>query len=332
MLLVDRINMPEEIYESAGDAEETGEKHPVRLLIVDDEEIMREFLREVLKDEGYEIELAVSGKDALAKMHASKYDIVLTDIVMPELDGLGVVAATKELSYEPSVIVMTGYASMETAVESMKLGAADYITKPFNIDQIRIIVSNVIEERALKAQAAEGEFYKELSRKDGLTELYNHRFFHQLLDTEVSRASRYDRVVSLLMIDIDDFKSFNDAHGHPAGDVALRRLAMLLKRSSRNCDFVARYGGEEFAVIVPEVGADSARRMAERLLKLVDEAEFEGEEIMLGGRLTISIGVATYPMQAGSKSELVEHADQALYRAKGLGKNRVAVFGEERVN
>jgi two-component system, cell cycle response regulator len=227
---------------------------------------------------------------------------------------------------------MTGYASMETAVESMKLGAADYITKPFNIDQIRIIVANAAEERALKARAAEGEFYKELSRKDGLTELYNHRFFHQLLDTEVSRADRYNRVVSLLMMDIDDFKSFNDSHGHPAGDLALRRLARLLKQSSRSCDFVARYGGEEFAIIVPEVSADSARRMAERLLKLVDEAEFEGEEVMVGGRLTISIGVATYPMQAGSKSELVEHADQALYRAKGLGKNRVVVYGEERVN
>jgi diguanylate cyclase (GGDEF)-like protein len=329
---VDQINAPEGLSEEIEEKEKAEGQKPLRLLVVDDEEIMREFLREVLKDEGYEIDLAASGKEALRKMNSSEYDIVLTDIVMPELDGLGVVSATKELSYSPSVIVMTGYASMETAVESMKLGAADYITKPFNIDQIRIIVANAAEERSLKARAAEGEFYKELSRKDGLTELYNHRFFHQLLDTEVSRADRYDRVVSLLMIDIDDFKSFNDSHGHPAGDLALRRLALLLKQSSRSCDFVARYGGEEFAIIVPEVSADSARRMAERLLKLVDEAEFEGEEVMVGGRLTISIGVATYPMQAKGKSELVEHADQALYRAKGLGKNRVVVFGEERVN
>ena len=329
---MDRASMPEEARRSFDESERSEERRSVRLLIVDDEEIMREFLREVLKDEGYEIELASSGKEALARMNESEYDIVLTDIVMPELDGLGVVAATRDLPYDPSVIVMTGYASMETAVESMKLGAADYITKPFNIDQIRIIVSNAVEERNLKAQAAEGEFYKELSRKDGLTELYNHRFFHQLLDTEVSRAERYNRVVSLLMIDIDDFKSYNDAHGHPAGDMALRRLALVLKQSSRNCDFVARYGGEEFAIIVPEVGADSARRMAERLLKLVDETEFEGEDVMLGGRLTVSIGVASYPMQASGKSELVEHADQALYRAKGLGKNRVVVFGEEHVN
>ena len=329
---MDQLNVPEELNEDAVEKDEREEQSAVRLLIVDDEEIMRQFLNEVLKDEGYTIDLAASGKEALKRMNDSEYDIVLTDIVMPELDGLGVVAATKELSYSPSVIVMTGYASMETAVESMKLGAADYITKPFNIDQIRIIVKNAVEERVLKAQAAEGEFYKELSRKDGLTELYNHRFFHQLLETEVSRAERYDRVVSLLMIDIDDFKSYNDSHGHPAGDLALRRLSQLLKQSSRNCDFLARYGGEEFAIIVPEVSADSARRMAERLLKLIDESEFEGEEKMLGGRLTISIGIATFPMQASSKSELIEHADQALYRAKGLGKNRVVVFGEERVN
>ena len=329
---MDQLNVPEKTNGSADEKDEREEKTPVRLLIVDDEEIMRQFLNEVLKDEGYTIDLAASGKEALKRMNDAEYDIVLTDIVMPELDGLGVVAATKDLSYNPSVIVMTGYASMETAVESMKLGAADYITKPFNIDQIRIIVKNAVEERVLKAQAAEGEFYKELSRKDGLTELYNHRFFHQLLETEVSRAERYDRVVSLLMIDIDDFKSYNDSHGHPAGDLALRRLSQLLKQSSRNCDFPARYGGEEFAIIVPEVSADSARRMGERLLKLIDESEFEGEEAMVGGRLTISIGIATFPMQASSKSELIEHADQALYRAKGLGKNRVVVFGEERVN
>jgi diguanylate cyclase (GGDEF)-like protein len=328
---VDRLNAPEETG-AAEEKEQHEKSSPVRILIVDDEELMREFLHEVLRDEGYTIDLAGSGREALKKMSASEYDIVLTDIVMPELDGLGVVGATKDLPYNPSVIVMTGYASMETAVESMKLGAADYITKPFNIDQIRIIIKKTIEERVLKARAAEGEFYKELSRKDGLTELYNHRFFHQLLETEVSRAERYNRVVSLLMIDIDDFKSYNDAHGHPAGDIALRRLAQLLKQSSRNCDFVARYGGEEFAIIVPEVSADSARRMAERLLKLIDESEFEGEEKMLGGRMTISIGIATFPMQASSKSELVEHSDQALYRAKGLGKNRVVVFGEERVN
>ena len=329
---VDQLNAPEDMAKSVEEKDEREEKTSVRLLIVDDEEIMRAFLQEVLRDEGYSIDLASSGKEALRRMHESEYDIILTDIVMPELDGLGVVAATQELSYSPSVIVMTGYASMETAVESMKLGAADYITKPFNIDQIRIIVRNAVQERVLKAQAAEGEFYKELSRKDGLTELYNHRFFHQLLETEVSRAERYDRVVSLLMIDIDDFKSYNDTHGHPAGDVALRRLAQLLKQASRNCDFAARYGGEEFAVIVPEVSADSARRMAERLLKLIADTEFEGEEEMPGGRLTVSLGIATYPMQAGSKSELIEHADQALYRAKGLGKNRVVVFGEERVN
>ena len=251
---------------------------------------------------------------------------------MPELDGLGVVAAAKKLPYDVDVVVMTGYASMETAVESMKLGATDYITKPFNIDQIRIIVSNAVKERALKRQAAEGEFYKELSRKDGLTDLYNHRFFHQLLETEVSRALRYNRVVSLLMIDIDNFKRFNDSHGHPAGDMALKRLATLLKDASRSCDFVARYGGEEFAIIAPEASADAARRMAERVRELVAESVFEGEEVMPGGRLTISLGVATVPMQASDKCELVERADQALYRSKALGRNRVMVYGDESVN
>lgn len=324
--------VPGEMKDEHGKSEAADETKPTRILVVDDEEIMRAFLKEVLADQGYEIDLAASGREAVEKMSASQYDVIITDIVMPELDGLGVVAAAKKLPYDVDVVVMTGYASMETAVESMKLGATDYITKPFNIDQIRIIVSNALQERVLRKRAAEGEFYKELSRKDGLTELYNHRFFHQLLETEVSRARRYNRVVSLLMIDIDDFKRYNDAHGHPAGDAALKSLAQLLRHSSRNCDFVSRYGGEEFTVIVPEVSADSARRMAERIRKLVDEAKFDGEDVMDGGRLTISVGVATFPVQASDKNELIERADQALYRAKALGKNRVMVYGDDSVN
>jgi len=325
---------PEELEREPARTDETepATKVETRILVVDDEEIMRSFLKEVLSEEGYAVDLAVSGRDAVDKMGTSQYEIIITDIVMPELDGLGVVAAAKKLAYDVDVIVMTGYASMETAVESMKLGATDYITKPFNIDQIRIIVSNAIKERRLKKQAAEGEFYKELSRKDGLTDLYNHRFFHQLLETEVARALRYNRAVSLLMIDIDNFKRFNDSHGHPSGDVALKQLSLLLKNASRSCDFVARYGGEEFAIIAPEANPDSARRMAERIRELVAEAVFEGEDAMPGGRLTISLGVATVPTQAGDKCELVERADQALYRAKALGRNRVVVYGDESVN
>ncbi|MBD3348152.1 MAG: diguanylate cyclase [Candidatus Eisenbacteria bacterium] len=328
MLTRDELNSNRPPREEDGGAP----KRETRILVVDDEEIMRAFLQEVLSDEGYAVDLAVSGRDAIDKMGERQYEIIITDIVMPELDGLSVVAAAKKLSYDVDVVVMTGYASMETAVESMKLGATDYITKPFNIDQIRIIVSNAVKERALKRQAAEGEFYKELSRKDGLTNLYNHRFFHQLLETEVSRALRYNRVVSLLMIDIDNFKRFNDSHGHPAGDEALKQLAALLQKGSRSCDFVARYGGEEFAIIAPEAAPDAARRMAERLRQMVDEEHFEGEEAMPGGRLAISIGVATVPMQAQDKCELVERADQALYRAKALGRNRVVIYGDDAVN
>jgi diguanylate cyclase (GGDEF)-like protein len=318
--------------EQTGDAPGTEKGPAPRVLIVDDEEIMREFLKEVLRDDGYVIDVACSGREAVEMMSATRYDVVVTDIVMPELNGLGVVAAAKKLPHDVDVIVMTGYASMDTAVESMKLGARDYITKPFNIDQIRIIVSNAVAERELKRRAAEGDFYKELSRKDGLTDLYNHRFFQQLLETEVSRAARYNRVVSLLMIDIDDFKSYNDAHGHPAGDAALRRLAGLLRTSSRNCDYAARYGGEEFAIIVPEVAADAALRMAERLRDTVEKAEFEGEEALPGGRLTVSVGVATYPTHAQGKDELLAHADGALYQAKAQGKNAVVLYGGDSVN
>ena len=332
MTMPDHMN-EETVRNEGREPEDTASaSRAIKLLIVDDEEIMRTFLNEVLREEGYEIELAASGREAVDILTASPFDIVLTDIVMPELDGLGVVAATKELPYEVDVIVMTGYASMETAVESMKLGAVDYITKPFNIDQIRIIVANRVKERSLRRQAAEGEFYKELSRRDGLTDLYNHRFFHQILETEVSRADRYERSVNLLMIDIDNFKRFNDTHGHPAGDKALKQMGHTLQQASRNCDYVARYGGEEFAIIVPEVSTEAALRMAERICTVVDEMEFDGEEVMPMGRLTISIGVATFPAHASSKGKLIEAADRALYKAKAAGRNCVVLHEGETVN
>ncbi len=332
MIMPDHMNK-KTVRDEGYELEDAGSRgRLIKLLIVDDEEIMRTFLNEVLREEGYEIQLAASGREAVDLLTASTFDIVLTDIVMPELDGLGVVAAAKELPYEVDVIVMTGYASMETAVESMKLGAVDYITKPFNIDQIRIIVANRVKERGLRQQAAEGEFYKELSRRDGLTDLYNHRFFHQILETEISRAARYERSVNLLMIDIDTFKHFNDTHGHPAGDKALKQMGHTLQRASRSCDYVARYGGEEFAIIVPEISGDAALRMAERICTLVDETEFEGEEVLPLGRLTISIGVATFPVHASSKSTLIEAADRALYKAKAAGRNRVMVYEGDTVN
>jgi diguanylate cyclase (GGDEF)-like protein len=301
-------------------------KHPVRVLIVDDEPMIRQLLTDVLGDEGYQVETVPSGEEAILKLRTVRFDYVVTDLMMPGMSGIQVLETVKQLDPETEVIVMTGYASLSTAIECMKLGAGDYLNKPINIDEIRIKLAGMKVKKRLEEKAREVDFYKELSRTDGLTQLYNHKFFHQLLATEISRVQRYGGEVSLLMIDVDHFKNYNDANGHPMGDAALQKLSWILSELCRDVDSVARYGGEEFAVICPETPKAGAVELAERLRRKVEESDFLKSEAIPGGKFTISIGVASFPEDAPDKSGLIEKADQALYLAKTCGRNRAVAY------
>ena len=300
-----------------------------QVLVVDDEEVIRMLLTDVLTDDGHEVESVTCGEDAAVHLADHHCDIVITDLMMPGMNGVKVVEAVKETSSDIEVLVMTGYASVDTAVECMKLGAADYLHKPLNIDEIRITVTRLLEKKRLQAKAKELDFYKELSRTDGLTQLYNHKFFHQLLSSELGRARRYGGSVTLLMLDVDHFKIYNDSNGHPMGDTALQRVARILSDGVREYDSVARYGGEEFAVISPQADCTGAAYLSERLRDRIERTLFEKEDVMPGGRLTVSIGFAVYPDDAEDKTELVERADRALYRAKETGRNRVVAWSDK---
>lgn len=168
-----------------------------------------------------------------------------------------------------------------------------------------------------------------LADTDGLTQLYNKRKFRELLEIEASRISRYKDIghmLSFIMFDIDHFKSYNDQHGHPAGDEVLRRIGEMLRENTRQIDIPARYGGEEFVVIVPHVNKDGAVRLAERIRQLVEKEKFPGEETQPGGNLTISGGVASYPEDLNEVDAVLEAADKALYVAKRGGRNRVVAY------
>ncbi|OGL40280.1 MAG: hypothetical protein A2042_02470 [Candidatus Schekmanbacteria bacterium GWA2_38_11] len=166
---------------------------------------------------------------------------------------------------------------------------------------------------------------KTLSITDSMTSLYNYRYFMECLNEEFERAKRYKRPLSLIMIDIDFFKQYNDAHGHPKGDELLRNIAEIFKKTMRKSDTVARYGGEEFTVILPETGKEMAFTMAERLRKEVEANDFECAETQPSGRLTISLGVASYSEESESFEEVIKRADNALYRAKEEGRNRACM-------
>ncbi len=183
-------------------------------------------------------------------------------------------------------------------------------------------VSIIMENGRLLSSA------QELAVTDEMTQLYNYRYFRQRLQEEFSRAQRYAHQLSILIIDIDHFKHYNDLHGHPGGDRVLRRVGSLLKSHIRTTDFAARYGGEEFVVILLEAGKKRARGRAERLRKAVESYHFEHEEQQPGKNLTISLGVASFPDDAGAPQELINVADKALYKAKHAGRNTVRAHEE----
>ena len=309
--------------------QEAEDKAPSRLLIIDDDEDVRLLLRDLLEESDYEVQTAQCGEDALRMIRSSTYDLVVTDLRLTGMHGLEVIKEVKAIDAGIDVIVMTGYASVNSAVESMKAGAVDYITKPFNSDQIRMVVKKNVERREYQRLAQEREFYRVLSSIDGLTELYNYRYLHQYLKMELEREKRYKRQLSLVMIDIDNFKNYNDQFGHLVGDLVLKKIAAIFRNATRGCDVLCRYGGEEFAIILPETSKEEAVIVCERIRKSVETAEMVDELGKPVGKVTVTLGLSSFPADADNKDDLIDNADRALYQGKEAGKNCIFLFGSK---
>ena len=296
------------------------------ILVVDDDAAVRGLLESFLTGVGYTVSTASCGEEALGMLRETSFDAALVDLVMPGMDGIELLKQARQIDPNICVIMVTGHASVETAVEAMREGAYEYVTKPFFLEEMKAAVARAVERSFLKKEAEQKEAYRHLSITDGLTALYNHRHFHEALQRELARAERYDAHVSLLMIDVDDFKAYNDRNGHQEGDRALRDVARLLSAAARKVDLVARYGGEEFAIILPDTDREGAWTVAGNIRTLVEETIFEHEAALPSGKLTVSIGVATCPEDARKGEELIRKADEALYEAKRRGKNRACVL------
>lgn len=301
-------------------------KKDISILVVDDEKDPRDTLAELLAQEGYAVCGADSASAALEILRAGDYDLVITDLVMPRIDGILLTKNIKSQGFDVPIIVVTGFATIEYAVESMKAGASDFITKPVNIEQVKLTIEKVLENKRLRQLAGESEFYRQLSNIDELTQLANYRAFHEALQREIERSRRYEHPLSLLMIDIDDFKKCNDTYGHLAGDAALKQIAGLIKQSTRGFDFIARYGGEEFFAVLPETDEPQALAVAERIRAEIERHIFLDENQREISHLSVTIGISSLPLRATNKRDLIRTADFALYLGKSAGKNRVVVF------
>jgi diguanylate cyclase (GGDEF)-like protein len=299
---------------------------PCKILVVDDEEGVRKAVVDSLRQDGYDVYEAADGAAALECLARHTFHLVLTDIVMPRMDGLTLVKMAAQRGFQAAYVVMTAYSSVDSAVEAIKSGAADYLPKPFPLELLRLVVARTLHAQRLAERARQADVYEKLAQTDGLTELNNYRFFQQRLSIELNRAQRFNRPASLIMLDLDHFKAYNDVYGHQAGDQALRQLARLLRFSSRSYDLVARYGGDEFVIILPETGKKTAIEVAERIRGAVEQAAVEGTQQGLDGRFTVSLGIASFPEDATERNDLIRKADVALYRAKTCGGNRVSSY------
>jgi diguanylate cyclase (GGDEF)-like protein len=294
------------------------EKQPTRIVVADDDDAIRELLGEFLTQSGFDVALAKNGKEAIEEMEQRGCEIVITDMRMPGIGGLDVIRRVRTTDETCCVIVITGCASEELALEATRLGAYDYILKPFHLERIRVIVERAAERQRLLKQAGERERFERMAFLDPLTELFNRRYFEEALEREIRRAERHRLEFGLLLIDIDDFKSINDHLGHQQGDKALQSIAGVLSDGIRQSDICARFGGDEFVVLLPHANRAETVAVARRICHSLESAHLiPGDRIV-----TTSIGAACYPLDATDKKALIQAADDFLDRAKKAGKNQ----------
>ena len=294
-----------------------GNRAQQSVLSVDDDGELRELLHELICQMGHASVTAADGVDALEKMEEKQFDIVITDINMPRLNGVGLIKRITSDFSDTDVIAITGYQTEYNYTDIIALGASDFISKPINIDEFEAKIKRIVRERNMRFEL------RRLSTCDALTGLYNRRHLDDNLQNEAIRASRQHYDLYLLLIDIDNFKVYNDKYGHQQGDRLLQELARIILRSIRdNVDSGYRYGGDEFAATVLHANPQQALMVAERL-----RTEYNERNLV---PTSLSIGIAKLKNSHGTLEEdlddLIRKADQALYLAKNNGGDQNVIL------
>jgi diguanylate cyclase (GGDEF)-like protein len=305
----------------------TGEENPVMadssgmtILLVDDHAHTVRALERLLMALGHEVLTAANGVEAWSLLQRHRVQVVLSDWMMPCMDGLELCRRVRDLTGQPYTyfLLLTGNGGDENRLEALAAGADDFMTKPFS--KRELVARLAIAHRLLAVQddlQRKNVVLREMATTDELTGLKNRRSFFEALELHFSLAGRQRSPLSLVLLDVDNFKGYNDLFGHPAGDNVLRGIADVLRSTTRAHDTVARHGGEEFTVLLPMTGPVVARAMAERLRKAIERRDWPHRHV------TASFGVATMTLKTRKGLELVDQADSALYASKRHGRNRV---------
>ena len=289
------------------------------ILVIEDNPEAAQAIEKILLPRGYKVWVVANSKEITKMLKTTFFPVILTELRIPGINGIDLINLILELSPETSILVMTPYAFITSAVDAMEAGAYGYITKPFNSKEIQIMMRRAIQYSSIKKQEDTSEFLAGLSVRDGLTGIYNRRFMDLQLTNKIVKLKEevYEKF-SVVMIDVDDFKKYNDTQGHQAGDEVLKELAKVFTDSLRDGDVVYRYGGEEFCIVLDKANKKEAVMISERVRTMVS----------LYAPATISMGVSTFPDDGEAMEELLLAADKAMYVAKQTGKNKVVAAAE----
>ncbi len=331
------------------------------ILLVDDEEIIRKTISVDLSEKGYDVTLAGSGEEAIKRLGESNYDMVITDLKMDGINGVQVLEKVKKMSPETVVMIFTSHSDLSPAIDALRLGVDDYMLKSTMTEELHFRVEHCLEKLELRRQIEKrsddvqnaifklesevekrrlvekklvssqkkliekNEELRRLSIRDGLTEVYNHRYFHQHFEREWKRVIRDKKPISLIMVDIDFFKLYNDTYGHLSGDDCLKQVAKTLNNIiHRPADLFARYGGEEFVAVLPGTDEEGSLLLAEEMRKSVETLKIKHTSSDISAYVTISLGVGTiFPDSKSSSNALIDLADKVLYKVKQTGRNQV---------
>jgi len=299
------------------------------ILLAEDNPISRKMLEKILVREGFDVRCVENGKEALALFKKEFFPIVLTDWVMPEMEGPELCQAIRKENHAGYVyiVLLTAKDSMDDIISGLEAGADDYLTKPANRAELIARLKNGLRILELEKSLKEAnEEIRILSITDPLTGIYNRGYLNERLPQEIKRSIRYKRSLSLILCDIDHFKLVNDQHGHVAGDGVLKGFVRCIVDSIRDqIDWTARYGGEEFLVVLPETDFDGARHLSERLRKVVSNSTYTIDEKKI--QISASFGVSGFSPEILTRNlsidDMLNHVDKYLYKAKNNGRNRV---------
>lgn len=302
--------------------------HKERILIADDDEQFRKLLVRRAKRMGLSVVEAEDGQRAIDEIKTGAFDVLLLDLNMPKHTGLEVVQAAQEVDPDLQAVILTGGATIETAIEALRAGVYDYLTKPLeSLAELEMTLNRALEYRRLvKENTRLFTEVQRLAMTDSLTGAYNRHKFDEAIVVEVERAQRYNRPLSLIMIDLDNLKGINDRYGHPAGDKALKLVAEAIKSQTRSVDILARIGGDEFIIILPEADLEAATLVAQRMCSQITSTTLEGE------KLSVSAGVVQFTSLTNTVEDFLEVVDQAMYQAKRAGGGRIFVLAPKLSN